>query len=176
MVSRRQFLQRLAIAPLLPLMQPSPLLADSPLSEAERWQILDLLQQQLLPSEPGSPGASDINALGYLRFVVKDPWLKDELKTFLLQGVDWLQGLCLEQAGRSFVELDAEARETMMQQVAATKAGERWLSTQMLFLTEALLVDPAYGANTNAAGWRWLGHRPGFPRPDADTIYPALPL
>lgn len=176
LLNRRQFLHSLAVASLLPLMQPSPLLAANPLSEERRWQTLGLVQQHLLPSEPGSPGASDINALGYLRFVVADPWLKSDTRTFLLQGVDWLEALCLEQADRSFIELDVERCEAMLQQVAATRAGERWLSTQMLFLLEALLVDPAYGANVNEVGWRWLGHVPGFPRPDAKTIYPVLPL
>lgn len=176
LLNRRQFLQSLAVASLLPLMRPSPLLAAAPLSEKQRWQTLALVQQHLLPSEPGSPGASDINALDYLRFVVADPWLKSDTRAFVLQGADWLEGLCLEQAEKSFIELDADKREAMLEQVAATQAGERWLSTQMLFLTEALLVDPAYGANTNDAGWRWLGHVPGFPRPDVNTRYPVLPL
>lgn len=175
-MNRRAFLQGLAAASLLPLMQPSPLLADAPLADERRWQILDLLQRHLLPSEPKSPGAGDINALGYLRFVLADPWLEQGVKTLLLQGTDWLEGLCLEQAGRSFIELGADERETMLRQVANTKAGDRWLASHLLFLTEALLSDPAYGANTDQAGWRWLGHTPGFPRPGPQTLYPALPL
>lgn len=175
-MNRRAFLQGLAAASVLPLIQPSPLLADAPLSDERRWQILDLVQRHLLPSEPGSPGAGDINALGYLRFVLADPWVDEGVKGVLLQGVAWLEALCLEQAGRSFIELGVDEREAMLQQVASTKAGYRWLASQLLLLTEALLSDPAYGANTDQAGWRWLGHTPGFPRPGPKTIYPALPL
>ena len=36
------------------------------------WPTLDVVLRHLLPSEPGSPGAEEINALDYLRFVVGD--------------------------------------------------------------------------------------------------------
>lgn len=173
MLTRRSFLHILAASGLLPHM---PLEAASPIAEARRWQILAVLQQQLLPSEPNSPGASDINALGYLRFVLSDPWLRPSLRTFLVQGVDWLEEVCQQQTERSFTELDETGRDAMLQQVASTQAGERWLASHLLFLTEALLTDPAYGGNRDETGWQWLGHTPGFPRPDAQTRYPALPL
>ena len=39
----------------------------------------------------------------------------------------------------------------------------------LLYIFEALLSDPVYGANVNEAGWNWLGYAAGLPRPD--TIY-----
>ena len=42
-----------------------------------------------------------------------------------------------------------------------------------LYIFEALLSDPVYGGNPEGIGWRWLGHRPGFPRPNQRNRYRA---
>ena len=76
LIDRRQFLLRLAGGSLAALFG-SPLRASGPPpSEAEIWQVLDVVQRHLLPSEADAPGAAEINAVGYLRFVVADPVLR----------------------------------------------------------------------------------------------------
>ena len=62
----------------------------------------------------------------------------------------------------------------MLRRIAASPAGENWLSTLILYLMEALLTDPAYGGNPGGIGWRWLRHTPGYPRPTPDKTYPRL--
>lgn len=175
LLSRRQFLLGLAGGSAAALFGP-PLLAESrpPMDEARRWQVLDAVQQHLFPSEPDAPGAKEINALGYLRFVVSDPKVDEETRVFILQGTEWLEGMADQLEQRSFPLLDQAARERVLRRVAGSQAGEHWISTLILYLMEALLTDPAYGGNPNGIGWRWLEHIPGYPRPTPDKTYPRL--
>ncbi len=140
------------------------------------WPTLDAVTRHLLPSEPDSPGAAEVNALDYLRFVISDNWIDASDREFVLKGTQWLEELSAERQGRPFTELDGDRREALLRQIAATPAGENWLSTLISYLLEALLSAPAYGGNPDRIGWRWLEYVPGFPLPDTGTRYPELPL
>lgn len=140
------------------------------------WPTLDAVTRHLLPSEPDSPGAAEIHALDYLRFVVNDTWIEASDRAFILKGSQWLDELAAERQARPFTELDVDQREQILRQIAATPAGENWLSTLISYLFEALLSAPAYGGNPDGIGWRWLEYVPGFPLPDVGTRYPELPL
>lgn len=177
LLTRRAFLLRAAGGSLAALFGRAGSTADVlTIDDARRWQVLDAVQRHLLPSEPDSPGAAEINALAYLRFVVSDPKLATEDRAFILDGVGWLEEIAADEEGGSFLELGAEQRERLLRTIVATAAGENWVSTLLLYLMEALLTDPAYGGNPGGIGWRWLRHVPGFPRPTPDKIYPELPL
>ncbi|WPL19205.1 hypothetical protein Thiowin_04315 [Thiorhodovibrio winogradskyi] len=145
------------------------------LSEAEQLALIDAVQQHLFPSESEEPGAREINALPFLRFVLKDAKTDSDEPAFILNGAGWLEDLSRQRTSQSFLALDSAARESLLRETAASEAGENWLSTLLLYLMEALLTDPAYGGNPDGIGWRWLEHIPGYPRPDAATIYPRLP-
>jgi gluconate 2-dehydrogenase gamma chain len=173
-LSRRRFLLSAAggsVAVLFPLAVIGASTGAASLDDASRWQLIGAVQSHLFPSEPTAPGAREINALAYLRSVVRDSSLEAEHRSFVLRGADWVaeQALTLEQT--SFVELDEAQREHVLRQVAATGPGENWLSTLLTYLFEALLTDPVYGGNPEGIGWKWLGHTPGFPRPSPDKRY-----
>ena len=140
------------------------------------WPTLNAVIDHLLPSESDSPGAADINALGYLRFVVNDARTAADDREFILQGNRWLDDLAKERLGRSFVALNGEEKEQLLRQIARSAAGENWISTLLSYLLEALLTAPAYGGNTDQVGWRWLQVVPGFPLPGPGTRYTELPL
>ena len=177
LLTRRAFLAGLAGVSTVALFGSGPARAVEAEPDAEhRWALLDAVQQHLLPSEPESPGAREIQALAYLRFVVGDVKVDAEERGFILAGTAWLEDLSLQRMSASFLDLDHEAREALLRQVAASPQGENWLSTLLLYLMEALLTDSAYGGNPDGIGWRWLEHTPGYPRPSAATIYPRLPL
>jgi len=173
-LSRRAFLARLAGGSLAALMPVTSLAAGSnpeELTEHERWVLLDTVQNHLFPGEPGVPGAREIKALVYLRFVVNDKQLDTEEREFILHGVSWLEDLTRKDLDESFLKLDAAKREQMLRKVASSSAGENWLSTIQLYICEALLTDPVYGGNPGGIGWKWLGHNPGFPRPKPGKRY-----
>ena len=145
-------------------------------AERDPWPTLDVVLRHLLPSEPGSPGAAEINALDYLRFVVDDPKVSAEDRGFIVQGSQWLNELAQQTHAIDFIGLDDQRRELLLRRTAASAAGENWLSTLISYLLESLLTAPAYGGNPDGIGWRWLSYVPGFPLPGAGTRYPELPL
>lgn len=140
------------------------------------WPTLATVLEHLLPSEAESPGAKEIHALDYFRFVVADTRVDPEQRDFILQGNRWLDDLAREKEGQPFVELDFDGRERLLRQVTRSSAGENWVSTLLNYLFEALLTAPAYGGNTDGIGWRWLQYVPGFPLPGPGTRYTELPL
>lgn len=177
LVSRRRFLLQLAggsLAALFPLPGLAQAQPPAELDENTRWQVLDAVQQHLLPSEPDAPGAVEIRALDYLRFIVADHSQDAEERAFILKGAGWLQDMALELTGRSFTALEEDQRETVLRRIEQSQAGSNWLALLLLYVIEALLADPAYGCNPDGVGWRWLAHIPGFPHPPADKLYPQL--
>lgn len=183
LLSRRRFLLLAAggsLAALLPLSSSaSANKAGSDKASASRqktdpWPVIDAVQQHLFPSEAQAPGAREINALGYLKFVVSDNTLDSESREFITRGAVWLQDMSLQMFDRSFLKLDEAESEKVLRRIATSSAGENWLATLLLYIAEALLTDPVYGGNTGEAGWRWLQHVPGFPRPPLDKTFLRL--
>lgn len=143
--------------------------------EAQHWQVLEVVQQHLFPSEPDAPGAREILALDYLRGMLRDGLIDADEGDFVLQGVTWLDDLARQQDGAGFVDLEHARQAALLQRIARSRAGENWLATLLTYLFEALLCAPAYAGNPNGIGWRWLHYTPGFPLPDTDTLYWRLP-
>ncbi|TCJ12812.1 gluconate 2-dehydrogenase subunit 3 family protein [Parasulfuritortus cantonensis] len=173
LLDRRRFLLRLAggsLAALFPLAGT----AAPTLDAAARWRIVDAVQRHLFPSEPDAPGAAEIKALAYLRFMLgHDPDKADDGR-FILQGAGWLDDMAqrLEQA--PFGRLDEAGRERVLRAVEKSEAGANWLALLLLYVIEALLADPVYGGNPDGVGWRWLAHVPGYPHPPPGKRYMEL--
>jgi gluconate 2-dehydrogenase gamma chain len=143
----------------------SAVLLDDP------WQTLAVVQEHIFPSETDSPGAKEINALEYLRNVIKDPVIDSDEKEFILNGVKWLNDLSLEKHKTVFTGLSQSQRADMLQEITKSKAGRNWVSKLLSYILEALLSDPVYGGNPDGIGWKWLEHHPGFPRPPVNKLY-----
>jgi len=142
---------------------------DAQDDEAGRWAIVAAVQEQLFPSEPDAPGAREIQALAYLQRAMLAPDRDPDERAFILQGAGWLQQLATESDGSAeggFIALDSTGRERLLRRIAASEAGENWLSTLIVHILEALLTEPVYGGNPGGIGWAWLKHTPGFPHPE----------
>jgi gluconate 2-dehydrogenase gamma chain len=178
LLTRRQLLVAAAggsLAMLFPFTASASAAAETAAgSQPDPWPLIDAVQQQLFPSEDNAPGAREINALGYLRFVVSNATLDTEDRAFITRGAAWLDDMAQQMFKQSFTALDAADSEKVLQRIAGSEAGENWLSTLMLYIVEALLTDPVYGGNTDELGWKWLQHVPGFPQPPLDKTYPRL--
>jgi gluconate 2-dehydrogenase gamma chain len=146
----------------------------NPETNLDPWPVIDAVQQHLFPAETDAPGAREINALGYLQFVITDDTLDTDSREFIKKGVAWLQDMTYQMHKTSFVNLDEKDREKVLRKIAGSEAGENWLSTLLLYIVEALLTDPVYGGNTQQLGWKWLQHVPGFPRPPVDKTFLRL--
>ncbi len=132
---------------------------------AGQWQMLAAVQAHLLPSEPGIPGAREVNATGYLRLLMTDPRTGEEQRVWLRDGLVELAELSSERFASEFISLTKNEREVALRALERSPSGERWLAALLDFLLEALLGDPSHGGNPDGIGWRWLGITPGFPRP-----------
>jgi len=172
LLARRHFLRQAAGGSLALLFGPVTLADDT---SSNTWQTLDAVLRHLFPSEPDAPGANEIHALAYLRRITKDPFIDSDERAFIPRGAGWLEEVAQKAHSHPFHKLNDEQRESTLRFIVARPVGENWVSTLLLYTLEALLTAPAYGGNPDGIGWRWLRHTPGFPLPDANTLYWKLP-
>lgn len=138
-----------------------------------QWRLLQAVQAHLFPTEAGAPGAAEIRAAVYLGLVLQVPGHDPEEAVFIREGLESLEALVRREYGRPFTGLDEGGREAVLREFEAGE-GAHWLHRILEYLLEALLTDPVYGGNPQGIGWRWLDHRPGFPRPPAAKRYYLL--
>ncbi len=141
---------------------------------SEPWLTVAAVQEHLFPrisGEKASPGASDINALEYLQVMLNTPDADSDEGDFIIKGVGWLNGVANNLAGHPFTKLNKVDRERVLKKISTSTSGENWLSMLLNYIFEALLTDPVYSGNTNKAGWQWLEHQAGFPRPPVNKKY-----
>jgi gluconate 2-dehydrogenase gamma chain len=140
------------------------------------WPTLAAVLPHLLPSEPGAPGATEINALGYLQSALgRDEAEAREDRAFIAAGASFFRKrVAADHGGRLFGELDENEREAALRKMAGSSDGANWISMLMYYLLEALLGDPVYGGNVDELGWQWLGYTAGFPRPPEGKRYYEL--
>jgi gluconate 2-dehydrogenase gamma chain len=129
------------------------------------WQTLKAIQEHLFPSEPDAPGAKDINALEYFHFVLSHEITDERERGQIQRGLMEIDTIAQEMANQPFVLLSEKQREAVLRRFEKTANGKEWLTMTLNNIFEALLGDPVYGGNPNGIGWKWLGHRPGLPRP-----------
>ncbi len=140
----------------------------------EPWLTFAAVQQHLFPATDDSPGASDINATLYLNNTLNTPDMEFEDKKFILNGINWLNGISNKLKRKDFRLLNQEDREIVLRKIEQSNAGQNWLATLLLYIFEALLTDPVYGGNPKGIGWIWLQHQPGFPQPGENKKYYKL--
>jgi gluconate 2-dehydrogenase gamma chain len=149
-------------------------LPDSFAMRASQKKTLYAVHEHLFPYEKNRPGAKNINSVPYIEKVLLDPQVKKEDKSLLLFGINWTEDTSMELFNKRFIELDSTQKESVLLDLRGYTNGERWLSKNITYILEALLADPVYGVNTDGAGWSWLKHQTGFPRPDIRTKYQYL--
>ena len=142
------------------------------LFDPEQKKIIQSVQQHLLPDDGDGPDAKAINAYGYLEFALTDKKnIADGDPEYIAKGIGWLEELSKQSQGDSFLKLTQDKQSQLLERIATSSAGENWLSLLIYYLTEALLLDPIYGGNTEQKGWQWLEHQAGFPRPIKSKTY-----
>jgi len=138
-------------------------------------QILAAVTEHLFPKGVDSPGATDIHAVTYLEAAIFRQGFAASTRNFIMNRAQTLHEASMERFDLAFHELEHDQRETLLTYVVdRTRWGADWISSLLSYLLEAMLSDPVYGGNPDGIGWKWLEHRPGFPRPPADKIYTRL--
>jgi gluconate 2-dehydrogenase gamma chain len=140
----------------------------------QQKEMVASIQGILFPDDGNGPGAADIHALEYLQWVLSDKEKDPEEVEYLINGIGWVDETAVEDTGRSYLDLNEGERETLIEKISKEDWGESWLSVILTFIFEALLCDPQYGGNPDEAGWKWLSHDPGQPRPTPPLLYPNI--
>jgi len=187
-ISRREFIMRMSFLGSLALTFPATALAELRKSKQQQtsaepvsawqiehtWQTIAQVQEVLLPADEDVPGAGDIGATVYLHKTIENPQADTADKDFILRGVGWLDALTQEQHKKTFLQLTADQQQTILEAIVKSRAGRNWVSKLLTYTLEAMLADPVYGGNKNAAGWLWLEHQPGYPAPPEDKTWHQL--
>lgn len=168
--SRRDFLKQLVLGSTAIIFSNQVLANTKDLAD-NVWLSFSVLHFHLFPAAQNSPNAKTINATAYLKSITEWPGVGDSDKLFILNGIDWLDGVSTKSYNKPFRKLNNKQREAVLRLIEKSEAGESWLSLILLYLMEALLTDPVYGGNANGIGWEWLEHQSGFPHPSVNKRY-----
>lgn len=133
----------------------------------KQWAVLQKVTNHLFPSEENAPGAKEIKAASYIQMVFTQKAFDRESQAFLKNGLDWIDEEALERWGKGFMELAEDETEKLLRYSTSLDWGEPWLASMLLYIFEALLVDPIYGCNPNFIGSKWLDYTEGQPHPAA---------
>jgi gluconate 2-dehydrogenase gamma chain len=141
------------------------------LLDSNQMTILKSALNILFPDDGNGPSIESLNTLNYIVWVLKDSGANPTHQTYLMEGIDWADEMAFEKSAKKYIELDQQERERAIRYYTETEYGKEWCSIMMTLILESLLLDPIYGANVNEAGWKWLDHTPGYPRPDESNRY-----
>ena len=124
-------------------------------------QTLALMHQDLFPhaKELG------IKTAPYMKRVFHHSRISDADKTFLKNGVKWLNEESIAQYKQEYTKLSSQQRQDILTTITKTEWGDSFVYDVMNYMFEAMLGDPVYGGNNNEAGWKWLNFEGGRPRP-----------
>ena len=142
----------------------------------EDFATLSAVQNHLFPKSKNSPGASDINAAQYYTWILMDSEKAPDSLEQLRDGIRWTKETSDETYAQKFVDLNFDEKENVIQIMANEGWGKNWLSVTITLIFEALLSDPIYGSNTDEAGWKWLEHTSGNPRPEKSQTYNPIAI
>ncbi|MDJ0976865.1 MAG: gluconate 2-dehydrogenase subunit 3 family protein [Planctomycetota bacterium] len=134
---------------------------------AEDGPRLAAVLDRLMPSGgPKSPGARDVNAIGYFDALFVNDEISDNVQALILWGLDKLKRQAQSAHGTPDLQrLDAAKLDALIKGMENDRDGIRWMRATLEFVIECLFGDPVHGGNPNEIGWKWIRHRPGTPRP-----------
>ncbi len=137
--------------------------------------ILKSILLILFPDDGNGPSAEGINAYGYVMWVLVDTLnRKAEDNEYIIEGLNWSNEVAEELYFLSYNELDQEQKDAIVDHFTKLEWGKNWCAAMVILILEALLLDPLYGGNTNEAGWKWLNHKAGIPRPTESIRYERI--
>ncbi len=106
-----------------------------------------------------------ITTNSYMYIVFSHPRISEKDKTFLKNGVKWLNEEALKMYKRTYTKLSSPQRQKVLEYVTQIEWGDSFVYDVMNYMFEAMLGDPVYGGNNHEAGWKWLNFQGGQPRP-----------
>ncbi len=123
--------------------------------------VVDALTTEFLPSEEGSPGATEAGVTTYIDRSLAG-FMRD-LQSVYRRGFAALAGLTSERFGTTFVETTSEQRAQLMLEIAELSMNQPEIFLGQFFrivrehTIQGFFGDPAYGGNRDTVGWKLVG-------------------
>lgn len=143
----------------------------APLSESQ-YHYLARVLNAILPEDGNGPGAQEVNAVEHICFVLRDVRQDPDENRLITDRLDRFVSDFDQSSG--FLAASLSDQTEILIHASKTKWGKYWVSRLTTLVLEALLLDPKYNVNTDEAGWKWLEHQPGSPRPNDSRLYPTI--
>jgi hypothetical protein len=140
------------------------------------FATLIAVQNHLFPARENSPGAEQLHAATYYSWTLMDKEEDPAITQKMRDGLKWIEETSQDLFKTSFMELSDEQKEIALRTLEKESYGESWISLTITRIFEALLSDPIYGSNTSEAGWKWLDHTAGIPRPTQTNKYKNIAI
>ena len=127
-------------------------------------RIIDALASEIIPSEPGSPGAHEAEVVHYIDEMLAG--FGRELQDVYRTGLEAVRQAVDPEVDHatSFADLTPDARHRLVERMARLHESEpdAFLGQFFAILREHTIQgffgDPAYGGNVNEIGWRLVGY------------------
>jgi len=140
----------------------------------KQYDLLFKVHNVLFPKDLFGPGASDFKTVEYLAWVLSDENIDISDRNYMIKGITWMEESADKEYSKGFGDLNDWGITQLISKVSKQNWGERWLSRNLTYIFEAQFSDELYGSNIGGAGWKWLNHYPGCPRPTSDMIYDKI--
>jgi gluconate 2-dehydrogenase gamma chain len=140
----------------------------------DQAKILAYTIEILFPNDENGPSAQQLNSLEYIIWNLNDQNRDADSNNYILKGIQWIEETADEEKQKSFLALSDRERVSVVDFVAKKSWGEDWFSAVLTLIFESLLYDPIYHINKEQAGWNWLNHHAGIPRPNENNKYRAV--
>ncbi len=137
-------------------------------------KILHTVLNHLFPETTESPGIEQLHTEFHINTYLTDPQIDPDEQKYIINGITWLDETSQELFKTNFLSLTYSQQIKILENILQTSWGEYWLSRLLTLTFESLLLDPVYGVNVDEAGWHWLHHQPGQPRPQSGITYPEI--
>ncbi len=162
MNTRRKILILGAASVTIPLLLSSCATKDQ--SEDHNFlQTISTLLKDLFPKSIEPILVSDI--VNYIERSLDSKFADRDDKLLLQRSAIWLDESSIDSFNTPYHQLNNRQREAIIEKILSTNWGDSFVWTLTSYYFEALLSDPIYRSNINKAGWIWLDHTPGEPRP-----------
>ncbi len=153
--------------------KPLPLPQNEVLDTSQKEIVIYFLKN-FFPDVPGSPSIEDLNTYYHINSFLSDPNVDPDEQKYFINGIQWIKESANENFNKDFVELSQNEKRELIKKVIETGWGTNWSSKLLTLTFESLLLDPLYYINLDEAGWKWLHHQPGSPRPGSHNHYKKL--
>ncbi len=118
--------------------------------------VVDAMAARIVPSEEGSPGASEAQAIVYIDRALAGYFAS--LQVLYREGIDRVEAMSVASYGKPFVALDSSQQDSLLQaMVDGPPKTAEFFAVVYEHTIEGTFGDPLYGGNANAVGWKLIG-------------------